>query len=83
MDQFARRISSVKKIINAKNRSLDIGHSDKKHHEGKLFYHLFLKNEIMFIYVQLMNNNNACIFLTRSFKLTEKDHRYCIRYNSK
>ena len=48
MDQFARRISSVKKIIKAKNRSLDIGHSDKKHHEGKLFYQLFFEHEFMF-----------------------------------
>ena len=61
MDQFARRISSVKKIINAKNRSLDIGHSDKKHHEGKLFYHLFLNMKLCFLYVHLMNNNNACL----------------------
>ena len=48
MNQFSCRISSVKKIINAKNRSLDIGHSDKKHHEGKLFYQLFFEREFMF-----------------------------------
>ena len=47
MDQFPRRISSVKKIINAKNRSLDIGRSDKKHHEGKLLILIF-EHEIMF-----------------------------------